>query len=125
MTKDCTPSRWDILQQKLRNLTTPEVPDFLRNHPQLVIIDCRRRAEFAAAHFPQARHIDYLAPDFWPQITQLPTDQVYLVYCNTGRRSARTCTLMQNGGFQNVYNLRGGLQAWMDIYGKHSLITGQ
>jgi rhodanese-related sulfurtransferase len=33
------------------------------------------------------------------------------VYCRSERRSIRSCRLMQNGGFKNIFNLSGGLNA--------------
>jgi rhodanese-related sulfurtransferase len=35
-----------------------------------------------------------------------------IVVCQTGHRSARGFSLMRKHGFETVYNLRGGIQAW-------------
>lgn len=40
-----------------------------------------------------------------------PHEEVVLV-CHSGARSAQACMFMQQQGFKNVYNLRGGMFAW-------------
>lgn len=111
MSDHCTIPRWDLLKQQLDNLSPDALPQWLESHPHAVIIDCRTANEFAGDRLPGALHIDYLAPGFWEAIEELDTSGTYLVYCRTGRRSLRTCTLMKNGGFSNIYNLDGGLVA--------------
>lgn len=109
MSDHCNIKRWDLLKGKLNNITAADLLDWQAAYPEAVIIDCRRAEEFARLSLPGAVNIDYLAYDFWERITQLPLDGVYLLYCNSCRRSTRACTLMQNGGFTHVFNLEGGL----------------
>ena len=52
-----------------------------------------------------------LGYDFLEIMDSLEKEGTYVVYCRTGRRSVRTCTLMKNAGFKNIYNLDGGLVA--------------
>lgn len=93
----------------------------LQRADQVMVIDCRRAEEFRQGSIPGAVNIDYLAPDFWERIEQLDPDYSYFVYCRTGRRSVRTCTLMQNGGFSRVFHLDGGLNAWISHFGPAAL----
>ncbi len=124
MSNECNIRRWDLLKGQLRNLKVGEVEQFLLDHPDTVLIDCRQPKEFDMVRFPQAINYDYLAYDFWEKVNTLPKDQTYLVYCNTCRRSTRSCTLMKNGGFTEVYNLEGGLKAWVDTFGDEALVRG-
>ena len=34
------------------------------------------------------------------------------VYCRSGARSSQACELMTQFGFENVYNLEGGITEW-------------
>lgn len=110
--KTCKISRWEILKQQLNNLGSEEFQQAIAQGKNLVVIDVRTEEEFTAGHLPNAINISYLAYDFWDRMEQLDPDTHYYVYCRSGRRSVRTCTLMKNGGFKNVYNLDGGLNAW-------------
>lgn len=41
-----------------------------------------------------------------------PQDRV-VFYCQSGARSAQACAFMAQQGLSDVYNLRGGIMAWM------------
>lgn len=116
------PSRWELLKGQLNNLDPERFRTAIDQRSDSIMIDCRTSREVAAGKIPGAINIDYLAPDFWDQIEHLDADRPYFVYCRSGRRSIRTCTLMQNGGFSRVFNLDGGLNAWIEAFGPASLI---
>lgn len=107
----CPVSRWDLLKQQLDNL---DAPGFRRQmtEPGVILLDVRTRAEYEAFHLPDALNLDYLAPEFIDRLETLDPAATYLVYCRSGRRSTRACTLMRNGGFKRVYNLAEGLNVW-------------
>jgi rhodanese-related sulfurtransferase len=107
----CPVSRWDLLKQQLDNL---DAPAFRRRmaEPDTIVLDVRTREEYAAFHLPNALNLDYLAPEFIDRLETLDPAATYLVYCRSGRRSTRACTLMRNGGFASVYNLAEGLNVW-------------
>ena len=46
------------------------------------------------------------------EIEKLNKDKSYYVYCRTGVRSANSCQLMNELGFDKVYNLIGGIVEW-------------
>jgi molybdopterin/thiamine biosynthesis adenylyltransferase/rhodanese-related sulfurtransferase len=48
------------------------------------------------------------------RLVELDRDENFAVHCKTGGRSARAVKLMQEAGFQNVYNVKGGITAWSD-----------
>ena len=39
-------------------------------------------------------------------------DKPVIVVCRSGSRSASGCAMLKKQGFDQVYNLRGGLMAW-------------
>lgn len=114
----CNISRWQLLKNQLNNLSPTEFKKLLDNNPNTQLIDVRTSKEFEAFHLPNAMNINYLAYDFWHQIEQLDRRKLCLIYCRTGRRSLRTCTLMRNADFENtmIFNLDGGLVAWEEVY---------
>ena len=120
----CKIKRWDQLKALLNNLSPQEAQAFLAEHPDCMIIDCRKPEEFAMVRMPKAHNIDYLAYDFWERVRTISPEQPILVYCNTSRRSTRACTLMRNGGFSSAYNLGGGLQEWINELGDQALVRG-
>lgn len=119
MEKDnvCKTPRWRILKAALNNLSAEAFKEkmVLDNS---IVVDVRKPAEFQEMRLPNAIHIDYFEAAFWDKILQLDKTKDILVYCRSGRRSIRVCTLMKNGGFDaaKVFNLNGGLIEWMERF---------
>jgi len=121
MDNDCKVSRWAILKNQLNNLTPKEFKSMVESSENIVLLDCRKPEEFATGKLYNALNIDYLGEGFLEKMETLDIEKTYLIYCRSGRRSIRTCTLLKNGGFKNIYNLSGGLNAWNDALGIEGL----
>ncbi|MEM6318397.1 MAG: rhodanese-like domain-containing protein [Bacteroidota bacterium] len=115
----CKTPRWQLLKASINNLDPEGFKTKMENAGEVVLIDVRTPEEFAINPLPNALNIDYLGDGFWDKMEELTNDKTYLVYCRTGRRSMRTCTLMKNGGFdpEKVFNLDGGMVAWEAVFG--------
>ena len=50
--------------------------------------------------------------DIPPRINELDSNKEIIVYCKSGKRSARVCEYLNNNKFLNIYNLKGGIIAW-------------
>ena len=44
-------------------------------------------------------------------------DETIVAYCRTGQRSAMAQQLLQSNGFEEVFNLDGGIEAWEEESG--------
>ena len=74
-----------------------------------IILDVRTPEEFETSRIPNSKNIDFYNPqNFMLEIEKLDRDNSYYVYCRTGVRSANSCQLMNELGFDKVYNLLGG-----------------
>ena len=78
----------------------------------VVILDVRTPGETAEGMIEGAKEIDFRGEDFQAQLEELDKDATYVVYCRSGGRSASACSMMQEMGFKDVYNLVGGYQRW-------------
>ena len=77
------------------------------------ILDVRTPEEFETSRIPNSKNIDFYNPqNFMLEIEKLDKDNSYYVYCRTGVRSANSCQLMNELGFNKVYNLLGGIVEW-------------
>lgn len=47
---------------------------------------------------------------------KIATDKPVIIHCRSGKRSAAAIQQLQNLGFDNLYNLEGGILAWKDKY---------
>ena len=110
----CPIPRWQLLKQELTNVG-PRAFDRLRETAEAgTVLDVRSAGEYATHHLPGAVNVNYLGPDFLDALDKLDPDKTYLVYCRSGRRSVRACTLMKNAGFTHLVHLDGGLNAYQE-----------
>ncbi|GAB4172150.1 MAG: hypothetical protein Kow00108_06740 [Calditrichia bacterium] len=77
-----------------------------------VILDVRTPQEFNEGHIPGAININYLSENFANAIKKLDKGKTYLIYCRSGRRSAKALAVFLESGFENVYNMQGGFIQW-------------
>ncbi|WP_051359698.1 rhodanese-like domain-containing protein [Adhaeribacter aquaticus] len=77
------------------------------------LLDVRTPEEFQKSHLKGAININYNDPNFKNLIQGLDKKKKILVYCASGRRSAKSCDLLQESNFKNIYNLDGGINAWL------------
>jgi rhodanese-related sulfurtransferase/thioredoxin-related protein len=78
-----------------------------------VILDVRTPQEYEAGHLAGAVNLDFNAPDFLERIKALDKNKTYLVHCASGGRSARACAKLAQVDFPRLYNLAGGIHAWI------------
>jgi adenylyltransferase/sulfurtransferase len=48
------------------------------------------------------------------RLDQLDRDAHIVVHCRSGGRSAKAVELLRGSGFGNVWNVHGGILAWID-----------
>lgn len=80
----------------------------------VVLLDVRTPGETARGVIEGAVEIDYRGADFASKIAALDKTKTYLVYCQSGGRSARACTQMQALGFNRLYELETGYGKWQE-----------
>ncbi|MDA8329575.1 MAG: rhodanese-like domain-containing protein [Betaproteobacteria bacterium] len=76
-----------------------------------LLIDVRTEAEVARGGIGGGVHIPlHLLP---LKVDELPKDKPIVFYCQSGGRSAQACAFVASKGWNEVYNLQGGIMAWM------------
>ena len=81
----------------------------LENQPPL-LLDVREANEFAYAHIEGSRHIPLgQLPE---RFDELDKERDIVVICHHGIRSQQACLFLQQAGFNRLYNLKGGIDAW-------------
>ncbi|MDO8990462.1 MAG: rhodanese-like domain-containing protein [Sideroxyarcus sp.] len=75
------------------------------------VIDVRQMSEIAHGTVPKA---EALPLSVLPaKIHEFSREEKLVMVCHSGARSAQACMFMQQQGFSNVYNLRGGMMGWV------------
>ncbi|RKS92517.1 rhodanese-related sulfurtransferase [Flavobacterium limicola] len=95
------------------NLTQEDWVSQFEADENAVILDVRTEDEFNEGFIANAINIDiHRGQDFVNEIENLDKSKNYYVYCRSGMRSAKACEIMNQLGFENAYNLTGGILDW-------------
>lgn len=78
------------------------------------LIDVRTPKEYKQGHLKGAKNIHLYEQDFVEQINKLDKTKPVYVYCKAGGRSAEAVEIMQAQGFQNIVELDGGTDSWIE-----------
>lgn len=78
-----------------------------------VIIDVRTPDEFKEDHIVGAVNMDYLSDEIMELIEEMNKETAYAIYCKGGMRSGQVAEQMIKTGIKNVYDLEGGILAWI------------
>ena len=76
------------------------------------LIDVRTPEEYNEGHINDAKLIDYFSSDFKEQLQQLDKTQPVYLYCKSGGRSGKASRMLSDLGFTEIYDLKGGYNAW-------------
>jgi molybdopterin/thiamine biosynthesis adenylyltransferase/rhodanese-related sulfurtransferase len=92
-------------------ITVGELKEKLDNGQNVSVLDVREPHEYEVANIG-ARLIPL--GELPERLIELNKDEPLAVHCKTGGRSARAVQLLKEAGFQNVYNVKGGITAWSE-----------
>jgi rhodanese-related sulfurtransferase len=107
------------LTAKVKNISTKKAYELIEERDgdsDFVILDVRTPEEFAEGHIENAVNIDFYADTFPDELDVLDRDKTYLIYCQSGGRSGSAARMMEGLGFQDAYNMKGGINIWRDDY---------
>lgn len=97
--------------KKYKNISVTELKSKLKEN-NAVILDVRSESELSEGSIPGYKMINVSRPDFADKVQKLDKSKTYYVYCRSGGRSAHACKQMADLGFENLYNVSGGIMAW-------------
>lgn len=92
------------------DVSVHEAKDML-DDGDVFLLDVRTESEFNSGHLKGSVNIE--VSQLGSRLDNVPADKVILVYCRTGVRSVRASKTLVNAGYMDVYNMKGGITAWM------------
>lgn len=93
-------------------LSAQEFQQKITELPTATLLDVRTPGEFANGHLVHALNWDRNASGFDKRIAQLDKTEPVFVYCMSGGRSASAVDALRQSGFEEVYELKGGIMKW-------------
>jgi sulfur-carrier protein adenylyltransferase/sulfurtransferase len=92
-------------------ITVQELKAKMENGEDLNVLDVREPHEYEVANIG----VRLIPLGELPQrLAELDQSESFAIHCKTGGRSAKAVKLLKDAGFQNVYNVKGGITAWSE-----------
>lgn len=93
-------------------INVQELKSKLDNNEDFLLLDVRQANELEVSKIDAAVNIEMnTVPNV---IDDFDESKEIVVMCRSGMRSMQVAVFLQNQGFENVKNLRGGILAWAD-----------
>lgn len=99
-----------MLVKGIANISVQEAKEKCKDN-QVQCIDVRTPGEYKANHRKPFSNIPL--SNLSANLNGLDKEKEVVVICQSGMRSARACRLLKKQGFQKLYNVKGGMGAWM------------
>jgi rhodanese-related sulfurtransferase len=93
----------------IRQLSAPDLKALLDGGTAIELVDVRTHEERAIAAIDGSRLLDHSYHD---ELLLRDRDTPLVFQCHHGVRSQRAAEYFREQGFRNLYNLRGGIDAW-------------
>ncbi len=103
----------------IKEIPVEEAIRMLKDDPNVILLDVRTQQEYYKEHVRGSR---------WIPMDQLPyrlhelnkNKVIFACFCRTGHRSFKACEFLRDNGFENLYNVKGGIEAWKQAMSKNS-----
>ncbi len=104
---------WQMLNGAGSDISVNEAT-LLINRKDALVVDVRETAEWSTGHIQNARHL--ALGQFAKHISEIDKfkEKPIIVVCARGNRSRSACGALKKAGFQQVFNLTGGVNAWRE-----------
>ena len=99
------------LNEEYHNISVWEAQLLMESDLDIVILDVRTVGEYNSGYIEGAILIP--VSELEGRIDELDRNKTIIVYCRSGGRSVTACNILVNHGFENVYNMLGGINAWI------------
>jgi rhodanese-related sulfurtransferase len=108
---------WSFFGNRFRGVKEVDSAAALQliNHKNALVLDVREPGEYEAGHVLNSKLIPL--GKLKERIGELEKfrDQPIVVVCKSGNRSGTACFILGKQGFNQPYNLAGGMQAWQKV----------
>ena len=94
------------------NQLTPQEAIQKMNHEDAVVIDVREPNEVASGKIRDAIHIPLGSLKDKTSELEKYKGKPMIMVCRSGNRSSHALNVLRKSGFENLFNLKGGIMAW-------------
>ena len=93
-----------------KKISAVDTAFLLENNSKVAMLHVREKDELSICHIERALHIPIA--EIPNRYKELPKNVPLIVFCHHGMRSLKVVQYLQEKGFQNAFNLTGGINDW-------------
>lgn len=96
----------------INSMEVAELQDLMNQDADYILVDCREQDEWDQGHLPGAK---FLPLSQWEQVSSIldqDKNKKIILQCRSGKRSFNAAMNLMDRGFEDLYNLEGGIMAW-------------
>ena len=93
----------------MKEVTVAELKQLKDNNADFQLIDVREPHE---AEIAQIGGLLIPMGQVLENLDKIAKDKQVVIHCRSGARSGSICQALEKEGYNNVYNLKGGILAW-------------
>jgi len=97
----------------INSMTVSELKEQMDKKEDLILVDCRELEEWNNGHIHGATLIPLSSFEEDSKVLKHKQAKVVL-QCRSGKRSLRAAMYLQDQGFEDLYNLEGGILDWVE-----------
>lgn len=96
--------------QSYQNITPETLKQMMETDKNLIIVDVREEAEYVDGHIAGSQLVPM--SEFQSRVSEIPKDKKVALVCQSGSRSSMATEYLVQLGYNQVYNLDGGMMTW-------------
>jgi len=93
----------------MKEITVQELKKKIDQQEDFQLIDVREAFEYEVSNL---RGLHIPLANILVETEKIAKDKPVIVHCRSGARSAAAIMQLESQGFQDLYNLKGGILAW-------------
>jgi hydroxyacylglutathione hydrolase len=97
--------------ESLKLISANDLKAMLDRKEDVNVLDVRKQKEWEAGHIEGAMHI--FVGQLMDKLSQIPKEKPTVVHCSAGYRSGLAASILLRAGYVKVYNVAGGINAWI------------
>lgn len=103
-----------LVGEKLRGYSSvsPSESTQMINRDDALMLDVRESNEYSEGHIINSLHIPLSGLKTRLKDLEKYKAKKVIIACRSGHRSSQACTTLKKEGFEQVFNLSGGVMAW-------------
>ena len=82
----------------------------MKERDDVCVVDVREQWEYDVGHIPGVLHLPM--SQIANRVGEIPSDKTLIIACKSGQRSGRVTSWLKHNGYEEVYNMQGGILAW-------------